>query len=96
MRKSTSNLGRTESYKQARGDKGHQVGHDLDGDFNGLSREGPQRNTKAYGSMPRLHQVCSIIEKKPPFICNKTAGKARRTLRVVGQFYEIIYYVLQA
>ena len=67
MRKSTSNLGRTESYKQARGDKGHQVGPDLDGDFNGLSREGPQRNTKAYGSMPRLHQVCSIIEIKTVF-----------------------------
>ena len=89
MRKSTSNLGRTESYKQARGDKGHQGGHDLDGgDFNGLSREGPQRNAKAYGSMPRLHQVCSIIEIKTAFFCNKTAGKARR---VVGQFYEMTF-----
>ena len=49
MRKSTSNLGRTESYKQARGG-----GYEEDAAAPNLARVGPQRNAKAYGSMPRL------------------------------------------
>ena len=46
LRKSASSLGRSESYKQARGG-------DIDGEPN-LTRVGPHRS-KAYGSMPRLH-----------------------------------------